>query len=94
MGILEGKICASAMGGYDVHRGRVNYLAIAPSLQYSGSGKQIMSEVESHLVNKSCPKINVQIRSENIYAIEFYKKIGYSSDDVVCVGKRLTHDRL
>ena len=51
-----------------------------------------MREVESRLVNKGCPKINVQIRSENIYAIEFYEIIGYSSDDVVCVGKRLIHD--
>ena len=92
VGIHEGKICASVMGGYDGHRGWINYLAVAPSLQNSGLGKQIMSEVESRLVNKGCPKINVQIRSENMYAIEFYKKIGYSSDDVVCVGKRLIHD--
>ena len=92
VGILEGKICASAMGGYDGHRGWVNYLAVDPSVQHSGLGKQIMSELESRLMKIGCPKINVQIRSDNQHAVEFYKRIGYSFDEVVCVGKRLIDD--
>ena len=92
VGILEGKICASAMGGYDGHRGWVNYLAVDPSVQHSGLGKQIMSELESRLMKTGCPKINVQIRSDNQHAVEFYKRIGYSFDEVVCVGKRLIDD--
>jgi ribosomal protein S18 acetylase RimI-like enzyme len=80
------------MGGYDGHRGWVNYLAVDPSVQYSGLGKQIMSELESRLMKIGCPKINVQIRSDNQHAVEFYKRIGYSFDAVICVGKRLVDD--
>ena len=92
VGILNGKISATAMGGYDGHRGWVNYLAVDPSARYSGQGKLIMNEVESRLRKKGCPKINIQIRSENIEAVRFYEKIGYCHDDVVCVGKRLIAD--
>ena len=92
VGILDGKVCATAMGGYDGHRGWVNYLAVDPCTQNSGLGKRIMYEVEQRLRSMGCPKINVQIRSENIKAVEFYRKIGYSPDDVISVGKRIIED--
>jgi ribosomal protein S18 acetylase RimI-like enzyme len=39
-----------------------------------------------------CPKINLQVRTSNQAVIEFYRRIGYSIDDVVSLGKRLEHD--
>ena len=39
-----------------------------------------------------CPKINLQVRTDNADAIGFYRAIGYVSDDVVSMGKRLEHD--
>ena len=92
VGVLNCKVCATAMGGFDGHRGWVNYLAVEPSVWNSGFGKQIMGELEQRLRSMGCPKINIQIRSDNITAVEFYRKIGYSPDDVVCVGKRLIDD--
>jgi len=51
-----------------------------------------MEHAERLLRGRGCPKINVQVRAENIEAIEFYKRIGFSIDDVVSMGKRLVHD--
>lgn len=92
VGIADSVVCASAMAGYDGHRGWVNYLAVDPSLRNSGLGSQIMKEVERRLANIGCAKINVQIRSSNKQAVRFYKRIGYSTDDVISVGKRLIDD--
>jgi len=39
-----------------------------------------------------CPKINLQIRTDNPAAVKFYESIGYNTDDVVSMGKRLVHD--
>ena len=39
-----------------------------------------------------CPKINLQIRSSNADVIEFYKRIGFSMDNVVSICKRLEED--
>ena len=49
----------------------------------------MMEEAETRLRATGCPKINLQVRSTNTDAIEFYRKIGYKIDDVVSLGKRL-----
>lgn len=85
-------IIATAMGGYEGHRGWVNYLAVHPEFQGKGYGLQMMADLEEKLVARGCPKINLQIRSNNKKVIAFYESIGYSIDEVVSMGKRLIPD--
>lgn len=92
VGVIDGHVRATAMAGYEGHRGWVNYLAVAPSIQKNGYGALLMQEVETRLLQLGCPKINIQIRSDNIAALEFYRSIGYGPDDVVSVSKRLIED--
>ncbi len=86
------QIVASVMAGYDGHRGWINYLAVDPLLQGQGVGRRIMHYVEQQLLEFGCPKINLQIRKSNEEAISFYRKIGYSEDEVLSFGKRLIPD--
>ncbi|KEQ19101.1 GNAT family acetyltransferase [Endozoicomonas numazuensis] len=92
VGIQEDNVIASAMGGYEGHRGWVNYLAVSLEFQKHGCGAQMMAHLESLLIAKGCPKINLQVRSSNLGVIEFYKSLGYKIDDTVSLGKRLTDD--
>ena len=92
VGLIEDGIVASAMGGYDGHRGWVNYLAVDPLFQRQGLGAQIMVEIERRLRERGCAKINLQIRRSNEAAIGFYRALGYSIDDVISMGKRLERD--
>lgn len=92
VGVIDGHVRATAMAGYEGHRGWVNYLAVEPSLQKNGYGALLMQEVEARLLQLGCPKINIQIRTDNIAALEFYRRIGYAPDDVVSVSKRLSED--
>jgi ribosomal protein S18 acetylase RimI-like enzyme len=92
IGLLDGRIIATAMGGYDGHRGWVNYLAVDPAYRRQGYGRQMMEAIEEKLLEKGCPKINLQIRGNNTEALAFYDKIGYKTDDVVSMGKRLIED--
>ena len=93
VGELDGKLIAAAMGGYEGHRGVVNYLAVEPNLQGGGYGKQLMTYLEKKLIARGCPKINLLIRSSNKDVIKFYTAIGYKQDQVVCMGKRLIEDK-
>ena len=92
VGVLNRKVIATVMGGYEGHRGWINYLAVDPSCQKKGYGKTIMKEIEEKLKAKGAPKINIQIRSTNESVIDFYKSIGYTIDNVVGMGKRLVED--
>jgi len=86
------RIVATAMAGYDGHRGWVNYLAVDPDQQGRGHGRALMTEIERLLEAAGCPKLALQIRVDNEQAAGFYRSLGYTPDDVVSMGKRLIAD--
>lgn len=91
-GVIEGEIVASIMAGYEGHRGWLNYLAVAPERQRRGYGRAMVAEAERLLKDAGCPKINLLVRATNRAAVDFYRKLGYTVDEVACMGKRLEHD--
>ena len=93
VGTIGGQLVATAMVGYDGHRGWVNYLAVSTDRQRQGLGRAMMTEAERLLAERGCPKINLQLRSSNSEAIGFYRALGYLQDDVINLGKRLIEDR-
>lgn len=90
--VAESGVVGTVMAGYDGHRGWINYLGVALGQQGTGLGQRMMAEAEDRLVSLGCPKINLQIRSENVAVQEFYRRLGYLPDDVVSMGKRLVVD--
>ncbi len=92
VGNVNGKIVASVMGGYEGHRGWINFLAVDPKYQRRAYGRLIMEAVEERIKEKGCPRINLQVRSSNKDVIELYQAIGYTVDNVVGLGKRLKED--
>ena len=87
-GIPAQRIVGSVMAGYEGHRGWINYLAIAPEYQRQGLGRDLMVRAEEALAAIGCPKINLQVRSQNAKVIAFYEAIGYLVEDRVSLGKR------
>jgi ribosomal protein S18 acetylase RimI-like enzyme len=92
VGELAGEIVASVMGGYEGHRGWINYLAVSPRHQGKGYGRLIMEAVELAIAQKGCPKINLQVRGSNTDMASFYQSIGYDIENVIGLGKRLEPD--
>jgi len=85
-------VVGSAMFGYDGHRGWVNYLAVDPDHQGQDIARTLMDRGEEMLIRLGCPKLNLQVRSDNRNAIAMYRRLGYDVDDVVSLGKRLIPD--
>lgn len=92
IGLVGDTVVASVMGGYEGHRGWINYLAVKPEYQRKGYGQSIMKAVEGLIQSKGCPKINLQVRTSNESVIKFYAALGYGNDSVVGLGKRLEID--
>lgn len=92
VGINREKIIATIMGGYEGHRGWINYLAVSPELQRKGFGGKMVREIERMLRKRGCPKINLQVRTHNKDVIRFYSSLGYTTDEVINMGKRLIED--
>jgi ribosomal protein S18 acetylase RimI-like enzyme len=85
----EGSVVGAVMVGYEGHRGWINYLAVAPELRHRGIGRRLMEAAEALLHPLGCQKINLQVRTGNHAAVAFYRRLGYSVDDVIGMGKRL-----
>jgi ribosomal protein S18 acetylase RimI-like enzyme len=92
VGEVDGEVMASVMAGYEGHRGWVNYLAVAPGFRGRGYGRTLMRRVERLLLERGCPKLNVQVRNSNAEALAFYRRMGYLQDESVSLGKRLIAD--
>ena len=92
LGFIDNRLIATVVGGYDGHRGWINYLAVDPAYKQRGFGKQIMEAVEEKIGGLGCPKINIQVRADNKDTLKFYESIGYKIDKVVSIGKRLEED--
>ena len=92
VGEAQGRLAATAMSGYDGHRGWIYYLAVAPDLQGQGLGRRMVAAVEARLLALGCPKINLQVRADNAAAVGFYTRLGFAADDLRSLGKRLIPD--
>jgi ribosomal protein S18 acetylase RimI-like enzyme len=89
----DDRLVGSVMVGYEGHRGWINYLVVHPDHRGRGLGRVLVHEAERRLGALGCPKVNLQVRSSNRSAIDFYRRIGYSVDDVVSMGRRLHVDQ-
>lgn len=92
VGKVAGDVIATAMAGFDGHRGSVYYLAVAPEFQHRSCGRRLMDEVERRLVARGCPKVNLLVRTVNRDVMDFYRRLGYAQNEVLSLGKRLVED--
>lgn len=94
VGESGGRVVATCMVGYEGHRGWINFLAVKPGLQGSGHGRALMAEAERILRGVGCAKINLQVRATNKKVIKFYRKLGFGTEDLINMGKRLATDEV
>lgn len=92
VGELDGAIVASAMAGFDGHRGWINYLAVAPSRRRQGLARMMVDTLSAMLTERGCPKLNLQVRAGNSDAVAFYRSLGFAEDAAISMGKRLIAD--
>ena len=87
--LVDGVLVATAMAGYDGHRGWVYSLAVRPEHRRHGHARALMGEVERRLAEIGCLKLNLQVRGDNADALSFYARLGYEVENRVSLGKRL-----
>jgi len=85
----DGRIVGTAMAGYDGHRGWIYSIGVAPASRRHGRGRTLLAHVEDALRTLGCPKVNLQVLAANEAAQRFWRAVGYRTDAVVGMGKRL-----
>lgn len=75
--LVADRIVASAMVGYDGHRGWVYYVSVDPAQRDAGHGATLMQVAEQWLRERGAPKLQLMVRAENAAAHGFYEALGY-----------------
>jgi len=89
VGVADGKVVATVLGGFDGVRGWVHHLAVHNSSRRQGIATALMRAAEASLANLGCPKLNLQVRAANATVVAFYRSIGYDVEERVSMRKRL-----
>jgi ribosomal protein S18 acetylase RimI-like enzyme len=89
IGRKNGAVVATAMVGFDGHRGWVYYLAVEPRLQRTRHGKAMLEEAGRWLRARKAPKMMVLVAEANRGVLGFYQKLGFTRSPVITLGKRL-----
>ena len=84
-----GAIVATAMVGYDGHRGWVYYVATDPDRRGKGYGRAIMNAAEDWLRAAGIEKMQLMVRADNTKVQAFYQSIGYGEQRRVIYAKWL-----
>ena len=67
VGLVGDNVVATAMAGYDGHRGWVYAVATDPAFRRRGYGRALLRAVERALARLGCPKLNLQVRNTNAF---------------------------
>ncbi|GHC30404.1 acetyltransferase [Kushneria pakistanensis] len=85
-------VIASAMVGFDGHRGWLYYLAVDPEEQRRGVGRALIECAEQRLIERGCPKLMLMVRRGQPALENYYRALGFEENEVVTMGKRLIRD--
>jgi ribosomal protein S18 acetylase RimI-like enzyme len=90
---MEGEtVVGTAMAGYDGHRGWLYSIAVLPAYRRKGLGAALVAHAEKALGDLGCMKVNLQILASNEVTSSFYKRLGYTIEPRVSMGKELTQN--
>jgi len=87
------RVIATVMGGYDGHRGWVYALAVKPEHRNQGIATRLIVALEARLRELGCDKLNLQVRADNHQVLSLYRRLGYTVEDRISLGKRLAAPR-
>ncbi len=88
-GRIDGRLVATAMVGWDGHRGWLYYLAVAKAAQRRGYGARMVRAAEDWLAARQAPKLQLLVRAENQAVVAFYETLGYRRTDTVMLQRVL-----
>jgi ribosomal protein S18 acetylase RimI-like enzyme len=88
-GRIDGRLVATAMVGWDGHRGWLYYLAVAKTARRRGLGARMVRAAEDWLAARQAPKLQLLVRAENQAVVAFYESLGYRRGDVVMLQRVL-----
>lgn len=88
LGEIDGAVVATAMAGFDGHRGWLYYIGVLPEWRGSGFGRQLVEAGCDWLRLQGCPKVELMVREGNP-ATGLYERLEWELQPVRTYGRWL-----
>jgi len=82
----DNAIVGACIAGYDGHRGWLYAVAVSQSHRRKGTGTKLIQMAIQNFKSIGCTKVNLQIRATNTVVAEFYKSLGFLTEDRLSMG--------
>ncbi len=82
----DNAIVGACIAGYDGHRGWLYAVAVSQSHRRKGTGTKLIQMAIQNFKSIGCTKVNLQIRTTNTVVAEFYKSLGFLTEDRLSMG--------
>jgi ribosomal protein S18 acetylase RimI-like enzyme len=89
VGLIEDRLVASILAGYDGLRGWLYRLAVSPDCRRRGNGRRMVLHAEEWLRQQGCVKVKLQVEDAGQEAVSFYERLGYNVQPLVSMFRRL-----
>jgi ribosomal protein S18 acetylase RimI-like enzyme len=86
---LDGAVVGAVIAGFDGVRGWIYHLAVAASHRRRGIGARLVRSAGEALRRAGCPKVNLQVRTDNREVVAFYRAIGFEVEERISMGRPL-----
>ena len=87
------RLVATIMVGREEDRGWLYYLAVEPTVQRKGLGRDMVRHAETWLRAQGIAKVMLMIRNNNRGVREFYSRLGYVAEPKQIMSRALTPAR-
>jgi len=79
-------ILGACIAGYDGHRGWLYAVAVEQNQRRKSIGTHLIKTAINSLKALGCDKVNLQIRATNTVVADFYKSLGFLTEDRLSMG--------
>ena len=93
VGTMDETVHGQRDGELRRHRGWIYYLAVDPAAPARRHGRALMHEAERLLLERGCPKLNLQVRTSNVEVIDFYRDSAITVEERTSLGRRFLRGR-
>ena len=101
---LSGKLVTGYISAWIIgDQAEINSFAVSTAYSGKGIGGKLLNSLVSEAVKKGCSSVFLEVRSRNSYAVNFYKKNGftetgrrknyYPDDDALLMEKKIHEDK-
>lgn len=83
------EVVGTCVGTSDQHRHWLYYLCVATHMRRQGIATKLVQHLEEIMRAAGARQLSLHVLRRNHQALAFYRALGYGTEDISCLGKRL-----